>query len=42
MAEPQQVVLTKKPQWTQLAVEETDMALYDQLFEEDTKENTDE
>jgi transposase len=42
MAEPQQVVLTKKPQWTQLAVEETDMALYDQLFEETAEENIDE
>jgi transposase len=34
----QQVVLTKKPQWTKLAVEETDMALYDQLFEGNTYE----
>jgi transposase len=33
LPEPQQVVLTKKPQWTKLAVEETDMALYDELFE---------
>ncbi len=34
----QQVVLTKKPQWTKLAVEETDMALYDELFEGNTYE----
>lgn len=33
LPEPQQVVLTKKPQWTKLAVEATDMALYYELFE---------
>lgn len=38
MPVPQPVVLTKKPQWTKVAVEETDMALYDQLFEGDTDE----
>lgn len=38
MPAPQQVVLTKKPQWTKVAVEETDMALYDQLFEENSNE----
>jgi len=34
MPATQQVVLAKKPQWTRLAVEETDMGLYDQLFED--------
>lgn len=34
MPAPQQVVLAKKPHWTRLAVEETDMGLYDQLFED--------
>jgi len=38
MPAPQPVVLTKKPQWTKVAVEETDMALYDQLFEDNTHE----
>lgn len=38
MPAPQPVVLTKKPQWTKLAVEETDMALYDQLFEDNIYE----
>jgi hypothetical protein len=42
MPEPQQVVLTKKPEWTRLAVEETDMALYDQLFEGPAVENDNE
>ncbi len=34
MAKPQQMILSKKPQWINIAVEETDMELYDELFEE--------
>ena len=33
--EPQQLLLTKKPQWANLVVEETNMELYDELFKED-------
>jgi len=29
------MILSKKPQWTSLTVEETDMGLYDELFEKD-------
>lgn len=34
MSEPQPIVLSRKPQWNQLAVEQTDLAVYDQLFDE--------
>lgn len=34
LPEPRPVILSKKPEWTNLAVEETDMALYDELFKE--------
>jgi transposase len=34
MPEPQPVVLTKKPDWNRLAVEQTDLAVYDELFED--------
>lgn len=34
MSEPQPIVLTKKPDWSRLAVEQTDLSLYDELFEE--------
>jgi len=35
IAEPQSITLAKKPQWNDLAVEESDLALYDNLFEEE-------
>jgi hypothetical protein len=31
---PQPVILTKKPEWMDIAVEETDLGLYDRLFDE--------
>jgi len=34
MPEPQPVVLTKKPDWNRLAVEQTNLSVYDELFEE--------
>lgn len=34
MPEPRPVVLTKKPDWNQLAVEQTDLSVYDDLYEE--------
>jgi transposase len=34
MPEPRPIVLSKKPDWNRLAVERTDLALYDELFEE--------
>lgn len=34
MPEPRPVLLSKKPDWNQLAVEQTDLAVYDELFEE--------
>lgn len=34
---PQPVVLTKKPDWANVAVEETDLGLYDDLFSEENK-----
>jgi hypothetical protein len=34
LPEPRPVVLTKKPDWNRLAVEQTDLAVYDELFEE--------
>ena len=33
MPEPQPIILSRKPQWNQLAVEQTDLAIYDQLFD---------
>ena len=33
LAEPQPIELTKKPQWSKVTVEETDLSLYDELFE---------
>jgi hypothetical protein len=33
LALPQNLVLIKKPQWTKVSVEETDLSLYDDLFE---------
>jgi len=38
---PQPITLSKKPQWTKVAVEETDLSLYDELFE-DSPGNSDE
>jgi len=34
MPEPQPLILTHKPHWTQLSVEETDLSLYDDLFDQ--------
>jgi len=34
---PQPVVLTKKPDWANIAVEETDLGLYDELFNDEDK-----
>ncbi|MBI5884459.1 MAG: IS21 family transposase [Elusimicrobia bacterium] len=34
---PRPVVLRKKPQWADVAVEETDLGLYDELFADDEK-----
>jgi len=34
MPEPRPVVLSKKPDWNQLAVEQTDLALYDEIFKD--------
>ncbi len=34
---PQPVVLTKKPDWANIAVEETDLGLYDELFRDENK-----
>ena len=34
MRRPQPLVLTKKPEWMDVAVEETDLGLYDRLFDE--------
>jgi hypothetical protein len=34
MPEPQPIVLTKKTDWNRLAVEQTDLSVYDELFEE--------
>jgi hypothetical protein len=33
MPEPQPIILSRKPQWNQLVVEQTDLAIYDQLFD---------
>jgi hypothetical protein len=33
MRRPQPVILTKKPEWMDVSVEETDLGLYDRLFE---------
>lgn len=33
MKEPAPIVLTKKPEWSRLAVEQSDLSLYDELFE---------
>ncbi len=33
MPDPQPLVLSRKPHWNSLAVEQTDLALYDQLFD---------
>lgn len=33
MPEPQPIVLHKKPEWTDVTVEETDLSLYDELFD---------
>lgn len=33
---PQPVILSKKPEWMNVSVEETDLGLYDRLFDEDT------
>jgi transposase len=38
-AAPQPVVLTKKPAWSNVTVEETDLSLYDKLFDEDGEPN---
>lgn len=35
LPQPQPIMLTKKPQWTSLAVEETDLSVYDELFDDD-------
>ena len=35
---PQQMTLNNKPQWADLVVEETNMELYDELFEEDEED----
>ena len=32
---PRPVVLAKKPEWANVAVEETDLGLYDELFSDD-------
>lgn len=37
MPEPQQISLVKKPEWTKITVEQTDMAVYDEIFEEKTE-----
>lgn len=29
---PRPVILSKKPSWSEIAVEETDLSLYDELF----------
>jgi len=34
---PRPVVLTKKPDWANIIVEETDLGLYDELFQDETK-----
>jgi transposase len=34
LAEPQPISLTKKPEWAKLTVEQTDLSLYDELFEQ--------
>jgi hypothetical protein len=31
--EPQEISLTKKPDWAKITVEQTDLSLYDELFE---------
>jgi transposase len=41
LTEPQPVVLTKKPQWAKVEVEQTDLSLYDELFEGSGKESLD-
>ena len=38
MRRPQPVILTKKPEWMDVAVEETDLGLYDRLFDEKEEE----
>ena len=38
---PQPVVLTKKPEWADVAVEETDLGLYDDLFSDENKGGAD-
>jgi len=37
---PRPVVLTKKPDWAKVAVEETDLGLYDDLFSDENKKGT--
>ena len=34
LPDPQPIVLTKKPDWNRIAVEQTDLSVYDQLFED--------
>lgn len=38
MRRPQPLVLTKKPEWMDVVVEETDLGLYDRLFDEKEQE----
>jgi len=38
---PQPVILTKKPDWSNVAVEETDLGLYDELFSDKNTEGGD-
>ena len=35
---PRPIVLAKKPEWANVAVEETDLGLYDELFSDDKRE----
>jgi transposase len=37
LAEPRPIQIAKKPQWTQLSVEDQDLSLYDQLFPQDSQ-----
>ena len=38
MKEPAPIELSKKPEWSRLAVEQTDLSLYDDLFEGDPRD----
>ncbi len=38
LPEPQEISLTKKPDWAKITVEETDLSLYDELFEDPAHE----